>query len=382
MTCKSIIFYILTATVTLASCRGNNAAVSLDNAKSIEMQYADFLTLQEGEGFVYAEIINPWDTTKTLHKYVLVPAGEQVPANLPEGDIVRTPLKNTVVYTSVHTALIDELGAYDAIKGECNAQYVKMGKVQTDMKSGKIKDLGSGTNPDFEGIIDLSPDAILLSPFENSGNYGRLGKIGVPIIECADYMETSPLGRAEWMRFYGLLFGKQEEADSIFAYVEKRYNDLKSIVTKAKTRPTVITDLKFGSSWYVSGGNSTVGNMLADAGADYIFKDEKASGSVPYSPEVVFDKGQHAEIWIIKYNQATDKTYDEIASEYNCYSQIDAFKNKNIYFCNTNYIPYYEEVPFHPDMLLKDYICIFHPELMPAKTEMRYYKKLRNEKEN
>lgn len=147
-----------------------------------------------------------------------------------------------------------------------------MPEVQDGCRNGEIVDCGNGMNPDIEKIIDLRPDAIMLSPFENSGGYGRVGKLGVPVIECADYMETSPLGRAEWLRFYGLLVGQEQRGDSLFAQIEKEYLALKDLAAQATSRPTVLSDLKYGSAWYIAGGQSTTGRLYADAGADYVLQ--------------------------------------------------------------------------------------------------------------
>ena len=230
-------------------------------------------------------------------------------------------------------------------------------------------------NPDIEKLIDLHPDAILLSPFENSGGYGRIEKLNTAIIECADYMETSALGRAEWMRFYGRLFGKSAQADSIFNEVEKTYRELCDLARNETNKPTVISDLKFGASWYTACGKSTTGRIYNDAGANYVFSDLKGSGSTPLTFETVFDKGCNADFWIIKYNQAKDKTYRELASDYAPYTGFKAYKERNIYGCNTGKTPFYEESPFHPEYLLKDLIKIFHPQLLED-YKPRYFTKL------
>lgn len=368
----------------LASCKGGSTAAF--NEEDIDLRYARLLTLKQGDGYIVAEVKDPWKEApsnsplqgegRLLHRYILVPRDAEVPKNLPQGELVRTPLQKTIVYTSVHTGLIDELGGYDAIKGVCDKEYMYLDKIQADVASGKITDCGLGTNPDLEKIIDLNPDAILLSPFENAGSYGKLGKLGIPIIECADYMENSALGRAEWMRFYGLLLGKEKEAESLFRAVEDDYNATKALVGDIKDKPTVVTEKKYGSTWYVAGANSTVGGLLADAGADYIFSDEPASGSVPYSPEVVFDRAQQADIWMFKYNQAVDITSQQLASEWGNYGKMKAFTTGNVYHCNLSLVPYYEEAPFHPNILLKEYVKILHPDVLKG-YELRYYKKLK-----
>lgn len=368
---KKILPFFLLITL-LISCKHSSTSSSAEVGDTIRMQYSSLLTIQQCEDYYYAQIKDPWDSAHILHSYILIDKNIEKPSNLPEGDVIRVPLTNSVVYTSVHCSLVDEIGAYSAIKGVCDLTYIDIEKLQKDCAEGKIVNLGESTNPNIEAVIEMSPDAILLSPFQNSGSYGKLGKLGIPIIECADYMETSALARAEWVKFYGLLYGKTEAAESLFNEVETEYNELKAIASKAATKPTVITDFKYGASWYVPGGNSTVGRLLADASTDYIFKELTESGSVPLDPEVVFDKAINAEYWVVKYSQATDKTYDEIAQDYSSYSKMAAFQNKNIYACNTLKVPFYEETPFHPNRLLKDYVKIFHPELLPD-YELRYY---------
>lgn len=368
-------FSLTAVLLILVSCKGGGTAAVLNGAADIEMKYARLLTLRQGDGFVLAEIKNPWDSAKVLHSYVLVPKECELPAELPEGELIRTPLSRSVFYTSMHVTLIDELGAYNAICGVCDGEYMYLDRLRKDLAAGRISDCGKGQSPDIEKIVDLSPDAILLSPFENSGTYGKLGSIGIPIIECADYMETGALGRAEWMRFYGLLVGRRETADSIFASIEENYNRLKSMVRDVDIRPTVIDGKKFGASWYVPGANSTIGRMIADAGGQYVFSDEPATGSVPYAPEKVFDRGQNADVWMLKYRQDVPLTYAQLAQEWTNYAQMGAFKRRNVYVCNLRKVAYYEETPFHPDILLRDYIRILHPEVLKD-YRTRYFTKM------
>ena len=341
----------------------------------VPLRYAENLSLSATEDYTIARLRNPWDTTRILHTYVLVDKEKSLPADLPEGTLVRTPLSKAVVYSSVHCGLLNQIGALKSIGGVCDLKYIKLQEVQDGCRTGSITDVGNGMNPDIEKIIDLHPDAIMLSPFENSGGYGRVEKLNIPIIECADYMETSALGRAEWMRFYGLLFGEAQKADSLFAEVEKNYNELKALVAPLSYAPSVISELKNGSAWYVPGGKSTSARIYADAGANYVFADNEHSGSVPLAFETVFDKGQNADFWLIKYNQAIDKTYKELEQDYAPYTGFRAFKERNIYGCNTGKVDFYEDSPFHPDRLLKDLIKIFHPTLLEG-YELKYFTKL------
>lgn len=379
---KHCIFLIIAVLSALASCTGGGTASFSE--ESIGLKYAKLIEIRQGDGYAVADVWNPWKEDGTekeagekvlLHRYVLVPQDSALPASMPGGTIIRTPLKKAVVYTSVHTSLFDELGGYEAIKGVCDKEYMYLEKIREDVQKGLIKDCGLGTNPDIESIIELNPDAILLSPFENAGTYGKLGKLGIPIVECADYMEDSALGRAEWMRFYGMLIGKTEEADSLFCTVEEDYNATRKLVENVEKRPSAVTEKKYGSTWYVAGALSTVGRLLNDAGADYVFSNEKVSGSVAMAPEIVFDRAQQADVWMFKYNQAVDITSDQLAGEWGNYSKMKAFKEGNVYQCNLNLVPYYEETPFHPNILLKDYVKIFHPDVLKD-YQLRYYKRL------
>ena len=371
------VFITLWVTVLfLSACGGKSSTVSGSaQGDSIPLHYSSNLSLIDYEDYIVAQLRNPWDTTKILHTYVLVDKKQPLPQELPQGTLVRTPLSKAVIYSSVHCSLLKDLGALNSIGGVCDLKYIKLPEIEEGCRNGTITDVGDGMNPNIERIIDLHPDAILLSPFENSGGYGRVEKLNVPIIECADYMETSSLGRAEWMRFYGLLFGKKTEADAMFASVERSYKDLQELVKPISFAPSVMCDLKTSSTWYTPGGNSTIARLYADAGANYIFREDTHSGSLPYPFEVIFEKGQQTDFWLIRYNQPIDKTYKELEKEFAPYAGFRAFKERNIYGCNTNRVPFYEETPFHPDWLLKDLIKIFHPSLLEG-YELRYYNKL------
>lgn len=368
--------YIVTVVLLLTACGGRGKTFSVCEGDTLRLEYAGNLCLVRCPGYTLAVLRNPWDTLKVLHTYALVDREDSLPENLPDGaTVVRVPLERCMVYSSVHCSLFKELGAVDRIAGICGLEYMNVPEIKEGCRAGKVTDCGNSMSPDVEKIIDLHPDALLLSPYENSGGYGKVGKLGIPLVECADYMETSPLGRAEWMKFYGLLTGAYPRADSLFRKVEKAYLGMKTLAAGAGHRPTVLSDLKYGATWYISGGNSTTGQLYADAGADYVFAYLNTSGSVPMAFETVLDKGQQAEYWFIKYNQPKDKTCRELAEEYAPYSRFRAFKERRIYGCNTSYVPFYEDTPFRPDRLLEDMVRILHPELFDE-ADTRYFTKL------
>lgn len=369
--------YIVTWVLLLSACGGGSKTSSLQaEGDTVRMKYSSLLQIVKHADYTVVTIRNPWDTLKVLHTYLLADREKPLPEHLPEGTVVRTPLQKSVIYSSVHCSLWSELDELKSIGGVCGLEYIKLSQIQEGCRNGSIVNVGNSMNPDIERIIDLRPDAILLSPFENSGGYGRVGKLNIPIIECADYMETSALGRAEWMRLYGLLLGKEAQADSLFAGIEKEYLTLtQQVKSQNLKRPTVISEMKNSSAWYIPGGNSTIGRLYQDAGADYVFAYLSNSGSVPLAFETVFDRGGNADIWLIKYNQPQDKTYSELERDYAPYARFKAFQDRKVYGCNTNHVPFYEESPFHPELLLKDLIKIFHPELLPD-YDLKYFSNL------
>lgn len=369
--------YIVTWVLLLSACGGGSKTSSLQaEGDTVRMKYSSLLQIVKHADYTVVTIRNPWDTLKVLHTYLLADREKPLPEHLPEGTIVRTPLQKSVIYSSVHCSLWSELDELKGIGGVCGLEYIKLPQIQEGCRNGSIVNVGNSMNPDIERIIDLRPDAILLSPFENSGGYGRVGKLNIPIIECADYMETSALGRAEWMRLYGLLLGKEAQADSLFAGIEKEYLTLtQQVKSQNLKRPTVISEMKNSSAWYIPGGNSTMGRLYQNAGADYVFAYLSNSGSVPLAFETVFDRGGNADIWLIKYNQPQDKTYSELERDYAPYARFKAFQDRKVYGCNTNHVPFYEESPFHPELLLKDLIKIFHPELLPD-YDLKYFSNL------
>ena len=301
----TLLFLMLTLVLFLSACSGKDKTVSVFiSGDTIPLRYADNLTLVNYPDYTIATLRNPWDTLKTLHTYILV-----------------------------HCSLMDKLGAAGCIGGVCDLKYIKLPVIQDGYRNGTVTDCGDGMNPDMEKIIDLHPDAILLSPFENSGGYGRVEKLNIPIIECADYMETSALGRAEWMRFYGLLFGVVSKADSLFAEVDSCYNQLRKRASLSSSSLSVVSELKSGSAWYVPGGCSTIGRLFNDACGRYAFAEDKHSGSIPLAFETVFDKAGDADVWTIKYNRDRDMTYADLKADYTGYTGFKAFKTRNISGC-------------------------------------------------
>ena len=415
--------YLLWALLALAitSCQGGKTgAGDGDGGDTVKMKYAQLLTIVKHGGECgehngeyaeyngkYAEvtIANPWKEGTLLHRYILVPKGEEGNKTVARlamqrsagarcvTDTVRTPVENSAVFTSPHCQLLYELGCGQAIRGVCDLDYINIPDVKKRAasagnhgSSSAIADCGSSMAPDIERIIALKPEAILVSPFENSGGYGKLDKLHIPLIEVADYMETSPLGRAEWMKFYGMLFEKsdakdskteissskaeissskagifQSKADSLFAKIEKEYLNLKAAAKKLPAGLSVLTERKTGSVWYVPGGQSTIGILLKDANARYIFSEDQHNGSLAMSPEQILAKAKNIDVWAFKYFGGKPLSRSQLLQEYAGYKSLAAFGSSRIYQVDTSREPYFEITSFHPEVLLREFILLSHP---------------------
>ncbi len=372
------LFSILSIAVSLISCGGKFTPATNDEGDTLVFKYARMIHVVQHEGYTDVTIDNPWKEGKVLHRYRLVPsaATQSQPTVKDDGfTLVRVPLQRSVVFTSVHAALLQQLGASSQVAGVADLKYMKVPYVREGVARGTIEDCGDGMSPVIEKIIDAEADAILLSPFENSGGYGRLEDINIPLIECAEYMEQSPLARAEWIRFYGLLYDRQRQADSIFAIVDSNYGLLKKVATTSRINPTVLMDKQTGSVWYVPGGRSTIGRMLQDARCNYPYAADEHSGSLALPFESVLEKCGEADVWLFRYDSEQPMTRTRLMAEQPGYPQLRPVKTGRLYGCNVMTSMFYEESPFRPDYLLQDFIQILHPDI-PNLLPLRYYQKV------
>ena len=359
-----------------------------DGGDTIALRYAQQLSLIQYKGYVQATLANPWKEDAVLHSYVLVPKGRvgdsllQHDAQLQamEATVVRTPIAHAVVFTTSHCSLLYDLHAQQALSGVCDLAYINLPDVQRRAKlrpkdTAAVVDCGSSMQPDVERIMQLHPEVLLVSPFEQSGGFGKLATLNIPIIETADYMETSALGRAEWMKFYGLLFGRAQQADTLFAQVDSNYHALMAKAQQIREKVSAFTERKMGSVWYVPGGRSTIAQLLRDARVTYPFADDTHSGSLALSFETVLNEAGNSDIWLIKYNHHPN-TRQALLAEEAGYAQFKAFQRGKVFGCDCAAVPYYEEVDFHPDRLLNDILQIAHPTLNSL-APLRYYHRIK-----
>ena len=366
---------LIIATLATTSCTGSASEGEAVVGDTLQLRHASLLTIVECDGYTVTDIKSPW-SGKLLHRYILVDKNSNVPADIPRGTLLRTPLDSLLVFSTVHAELICNLGRADAVTGVCEGEYMTQPALKERISNGRITDCGSSLNINSERVVQLSPQAIWVLPYENGG-YGKLERMHYPLIECAEYMENSPLGGAEWMRFYGRLLGEGKRADSLFNVVENNYIALRDRVSKCKRRPTLMCELKSSSAWYMPGGNSTMGQLYNDAGANYLFACHDRTGSLPLAFETVLNRAADADFWFIKYG-GVRKTYKSLLTEFDGYAHFRPYKERNIYECRLSEKRFYEETPFRPDILLQEFISIIHPEIIED-YELRYYEKMQEE---
>lgn len=330
------------------------------------IQEASFLKIYKYDGYTKVEVADPWNYGKLLDTYLLVSPEADIDT-LPRGTIIRVPLHRAVVYSSVHTTGMEMLEASDAVAAVADGEYF------STLPNPDVVDIGASLSPSIEKLIAVAPDAILLSPYQNSG-FGEVQSLGVPLVQMADYMETTPLGRLEWLKFLGLLFGQEQKADSAFEAISTRYKELRDKVAAAGEKsPKVITEQLNSGTWFVPGGNSYMAHMLRDAGADYPFSDNASTGSVPLSIEEVMTRAADADFWLIR-TYGYEETRGNLLSASTLYRHLKPFAQDAIYGCNTAQTNIFDLMAFRPDSVLAEYVSIFHPSLSTSKP--KFFKKI------
>lgn len=356
------------------SCRRSESVAAGKN-HSNTLKYAEHLKMWKDENdTAFAEVYAENDTTKPLSLYIFPKGGkERYQRDYPSAVIITPETKNLLVYTSVFSSSLDEMGAFDKIGSVTDAGFFTDEKMKRAVASGKIADLGSSQQPSSEKLIALRPEIALVSVYDGM-DVSILQKYEIPIVYMADNLERTPLGRAEWIKFLAYIAGKPEIGDSIFNSVESEYNRLQKIASESKKKPKVMVENMYQGVWYVPGGDSYAAKLLTDAGVNYPWSANKDNGSLSLSFEEVLDKAHDSDFWILKLfgENLTEKS---LAAKDERNLLFRPVKTHNVWYSNTAESKLYDEFPYHPDLLLKDYILIFHPELIPD-TSPRYFRRM------
>lgn len=334
------------------------------HAKGFEVRYTE-------EGTVLLDIHDPENAEKESFQYALCPSSSH--ADVPQGYTrIHVPIKSAVCMTSLQLSNFIKLGATNHVVGITNTRHLHNTALNQQLKEGKTHKIGIEGNFDNEVILSINPDLILISPFKRGG-YDALKNTGITLMPHLGYKELTPLGQAEWIKVIGLLIGEEAKANSLYAGIEKRYNELKAMTDTVKVRPTVFSGEMRGGNWYAVGGKSFLAQMFKDAGAEYFLKDNTASGGVTLDYETVYSQAVHARYWRIVNSYAGDFGYNILEAQDKRYTDFDAWKNHGVIYCNMKQVPFYEAMPVEPEVVLADLIHIFHPEILPQHKPSYYH---------
>jgi len=306
-------------------------------------------------------------------------------AEVPDGYTkIRVPIKNTICMTALQLSNFTILDAHDVVKGLTGTKNLFNKDILARVKDGRIVKIGMEGNIDAEMVLAANPDVIFISPFKRGG-YDAIKETGITLVPHLGYKELDPLGQAEWVKFVGMFIGKEREACDIFAGIEQRYNELKSKVQQsmvngqsstAKTLPTVTSGEMHYGNWHAVGGKNYLAQIFRDAGADYVIKDDETAGE-DVEFEKMYEMAANADYWRILNSFAGDFSYEALKASEPRNELFKAFREKKVIYCNMKQQAYYEITPVEPDVLLKDFVAIFHPELVEQDYTPKYYRLLK-----
>lgn len=343
------------------------------------IQYASGLSIYKYDGYSVVKVTNPWPDANRDFTYVLKEKNATVPDSLQKHTTIQVPLQSIVVTSTTNVPFLEMLGVENKLVGFPHTDYISSVKTRALIDKGIVKNVGQNERLNMEKLIELSPELIVTFGVDNNNPMIKnLEKSGLKVMIQGDWMEQSPLGKAEWIKLYAALFGKEKEADQLFDNIVKEYKEALTSVKGKQAKATVLYGNMYQDQWYVAKGNSWVAQFLKDAKANYLWADLEGTGSLGLPFEKVLEKAKNADIWIAA---GTFKTLGELSASNPHYSQFDAFKKKNVYTFEsklgaTGGTIYYEMAPSRPDLVLKDFIKIFHPELLSDYT-LTYAEKLK-----
>ena len=286
---------------------------------------------------------------------------------------VKVPITNTICMTSLQLSNFTILNAHDIVKGLTGTKNLFNKDIIQRVKDGRIVKIGMEGNFDTEMVLAANPDVIFISPSKRGG-YDAIKETGITLVPHLGYQELDPLGQAEWIKFVGMFIGKEKEANEVFAGIESRYNDLKSKVQSSeyKVLPTVFSGEMHSGNWPAVAGKNYLAQTFRDAGANYVINDDETAGE-DLEFEKMYSLAANADYWRILNSYPDEFSYEALKASEPRNELFKAFKEKKVIYCNMKQTPYYEISPVEPDLLLKDFVAIFHPELVEDDYRPTFY---------
>lgn len=377
------LFLPLAAFLMLVACKPQQKNSASEPGKN-ELKYAEQFRVEKHlDNQFLVELMNPWShNAAPLVQYYLVPKTDSLPPNLdPNYRVIRTPVSDIATMSASHIGFIACLGLEDKIIAHSEFKYIYNGPLNKAIEAGKVREIGSDQGVNVESILELAPALLMATVYEKiSPKFKLIEKAGIPIAYNIEWMETSPLARAEWLKFAALFFGKWDQADSIFKSIEEQYLAVQKMAQKSDKTPHVLCGVQWKGTWYIPGGNSYIAELIRDAGGTYSWIQDTTSGSLPLSIENVLDKEMNADFWI---NPDGMSNLSDIVRNDERNTLFKPFGTGEVYAALKRTAPngandYWESGMVNPHLILEDYVRIFHPDVYPNRS-FHFYKKLEKE---
>lgn len=324
-------------------------------------------------------VLNPWHNADVQFRYVLVQCGTPPPNITDDALLIEVPVQSVVAMSTTQLPHLAELGLLDKLVGVDSFMYINNEAVRQKIKAGELVEIGSGSQVNVEQALDLKPDLIMTYGVGNTefDAHPKLLEAGLKVVLNSEYMESTPLGRAEWIKFTAAFFNQEAAADKVYTTIADRYREIAAKAREVGNKPTVFINAPFRGTWYMPGGKSYVAQLLADAGATYLWANDTSSGSQPLSFEEVFERAQNADFWL---NPGSAKSLSELLQTDERFAQFAAFQKGNVFNNNKRLNEnggndYWETGVTNPHLILADLIKILHPELLPNH-ELFFYQQL------
>lgn len=369
--------------IMISSCGGNHGKYHISNSVSENslIQKAERFSLEKKSDYTILTIKNPWQGADNVNQvYYLVKRGSQLPEGLDSSGVIFVPLQKIICMSTTHIAMIAAIGEENTISGVSGSGFVYTKSLTEDLKNGVIADVGYEANLNKELIIKISPDLIMMYGIgsESAGYIGKIQELGVRVLFNADYLETDPLGKAEWIKVFGALYCREYLTDSIFTSETKEYEKIKSFVSQnVSVKPKVLLGLPYKDTWYISPGNSFISKLITDAGGNYLWQNTESSVSMPFGIENVYLKALTADYWL---NISTAVSKEDISMLDQRLIELPCYKRGNLFNNNKRITPeggndYWESGTVYPHLILKDIAAILHPALF-AGNDLLFYRKI------
>ncbi len=362
---KTYLKLLLITLVLVYSCTNINKDINdITKIETANIKYAKGFKIDYFDDYKLITLFNPWDNYSVYYKYKIF--YDDVKYKSQNLQLEFSVVKNRIVALSgSQIGFLAKLNLADSINGISKKQYIYNKSIIKNIELGKTVELGDETSLDYEKIVEIKPKIVFVTGWNKiNSSFDKLVVTGIPIVYMLEWQEQNPLGRAEWIKFIAAFFNKEQEADSLFSEVEKNYLKIKEYKNITKKKPTVLHGSLIAGTWYVPGGDSYIANLYADAGANYIWKNIKKTGSIALKFESVYTKAKNVDFWFPMIDIKNTSDLNNIEKRYKLFNPYYTHKiflsNKRRNFLGGN--DYWESGVANPDIIIKDLNNIFYKD--------------------